>query len=132
MPGGEVAQDAQHVLATASKVIQVCGGEVLLPETAPCQLFPRFPLDSLFPSEPSLTSQLCDAQRRLRTPTACIGQDEPSGCQCPRPVMCAGEITRTRVPGRRGASSGFILGRQRLLAFHTLVPRVLAYILQLS
>ena len=44
MSGGEEAQDAQHTLATATKVIQVCGGKALLLETAPAQPVPTFPL----------------------------------------------------------------------------------------
>lgn len=46
-PGGEVAQDARHVLATATKVIQLCRGKAVLPETAPAQFVPALPLLSL-------------------------------------------------------------------------------------
>lgn len=44
MQGKKEPQDAQYVLTTATKVIQVCRGKPLLLETAPAQLVPTFPL----------------------------------------------------------------------------------------
>ena len=77
--GREEAQDAQHVLATATNVTQVHGGKASLLEPAPAQPLPTSPLPSPrcaasqgfqpdLPAEQAWAT-LARAQQRIRTPT---------------------------------------------------------------